>query len=113
MIAPLIAIVIFTILLTTILRGRFLERSSHALIVFMLWMYATSFYVEILKFYKDRKVLFISITGMFASLSLAVILTPLERYCDLLYSVVHEYIFLLGFFLLLTLYLAYLKSKQK
>ena len=49
---PLLAFVIFAILLGTVLKGRFMERSSHALIVFMLWMYATSFYVLILKYFK-------------------------------------------------------------
>ena len=53
MIAPLIAAIVFTILFTTLLHGRLEERISHALIVFMLWMYATSFYVDILKHYSS------------------------------------------------------------
>ncbi len=42
-ISPIVGIVIFSILFTFILKGRFLERVTHAILVFAIWMYATKF----------------------------------------------------------------------
>ena len=51
LISPIIATITFFILFSTVLKGRLIERSSHALIVFVLWVYGTAFYVNILKFF--------------------------------------------------------------
>ena len=50
--SPLIAVAVFAILFCTVLTGRLVERSSHALLVFCLWLYGTSFYVIILGYFK-------------------------------------------------------------
>ena len=49
LISPIIATITFFILFSTVLKGRLIERSSHALIVFVLWVYATAFYINILE----------------------------------------------------------------
>jgi len=94
--SPVIAAVVFVVLFSTILKGRLIERSSHALIVFVLWVYGTAFYVNILKFFKNRILLFTSLIGMIASIVSAVILTPLDRYCMLMFSSIHQITYLLG-----------------
>lgn len=53
-ISPIVGIVIFSILFTFILKGRFLERVTHSILVFAIWMYATKFYQYILSYYKKR-----------------------------------------------------------
>ena len=85
-ISPIVGIVIFTILFTFILKGRFLERATHAIIVFALWMYATKFYQYILSYYKKKEILISSIVGMFFSIILAITFTPLEQYVSMIYS---------------------------
>ena len=62
LISPIIATITFFILFSTVLKGRLIERSSHALIVFVLWVYGTAFYVNILKFFKNKILLFTCLT---------------------------------------------------
>lgn len=111
MISPFIAGAIFTILFTTVLRGRLVERSTHALIVFTLWIYSVSFYNEILKYFKSRSILVGALIGFGLSVSLAIILTPLDRYCKLLFSSIQEVAFLLGGIMLLIIYGIQIKMK--
>ena len=54
LVSPIIATITFFILFSTVLKGRLIERSSHALIVFVLWVYGTAFYVNILKYYQNK-----------------------------------------------------------
>ena len=84
--SPLIGIVIFTILFTFVLKGRFAERGTHALLVFAVWMYATRFYQYILAYYKKKEIFICSVSGMIFSIALAILLTPLDRYVSLIYS---------------------------
>ncbi|BCK00513.1 hypothetical protein [Anaerocolumna chitinilytica] len=112
MIAPLIGVVIFTILLTTLLHGRFLERSTHALILFVLWMFVTSFYVEILKHKKNKFIMLCSMAASIVSIAVVVMLTPLERYNTLLYRYFHGYIAILGFGMLALFYIGHLTMKE-
>lgn len=60
-ISPIVGIVIFSILFTFILKGRFLERVTHSILVFAIWMYATKFYPYILSYYKKKDILISSI----------------------------------------------------
>lgn len=111
-VSPLIAFVIFAILFSTVLKGRLMERSSHALIVFMLWMYATSFYVLILKYFKNKVFLIVSLIGLIGSVFCAVFVTPLDKYCDLIYNSLHEISFLIGGFMLVLWYVRILRLKE-
>ena len=84
--SPLIGIVIFAILFAFVLKGRFLERVSHALLVFAIWLYATQFYQYILAYFKKKTIFIGSIVGITFSIILAVVYTPLDRYISLIYS---------------------------
>ncbi len=83
--APAIAFVVFLVLFATVLKGRLLERSSHALMVFGFWLYATAFYNNILKYLKSKPVLLASLAGMLICVPSAIIITPLDRYCDVVH----------------------------
>lgn len=110
---PLLAFVVFTILFNTVFKGRLMERASHALIVFMLWMYATSFYVLILKYFKNKIYLGFSLIGFVVSVFCAVFFTPLNKYCALIYNSFHNISFLIGGFMLVLWYFSILKSKER
>lgn len=113
LISPIIATITFLVLFSTVLKGRLMERSSHALIVFVLWVYGTSFYVNILKYFKNKIILFICLTGMVTSIVTAIILTPLERYCTLMFSSIHQITYLLGGFMIILWYVINLKYDDK
>ena len=87
--APIMGIVIFAILFTFVLKGRFAERGTHALLVFAIWIYATRFYQYILAYYKKKEIFAGSVIGMIFSIILAVLLTPLDRYVSLIYSYIN------------------------
>ena len=106
--SPLIGIVIFTILFAFVLKGRFAERATHAFLVFAIWMYATRFYQYILAHYKKKTILVSSILGMISSIVLAVLLTPLDRYVNLIYSYINWYSVFLGCGLYIVFYLAFI-----
>lgn len=113
LVLPLLAFVVFAILLNTALKGRFMERSSHAIIVFMLWMYATSFYVLILKYFKNKIFLDVSLIGLIGSVFCAVLITPLDTYCALVYDSFHEISFLISGFMVVLWYFSVLRLKKR
>lgn len=113
LVSPLIATSTFFILFSTVLKERMIERSSHALIVFVLWVYGTAFYVNILKFFKSKILLFICLIGMVVSVVSAIILTPLDRYCTLVFSSIHKITYLLGGFMIILWYVINLKYGNK
>ncbi len=94
--SPLIAAVVFTILFCTVLTGRLVERSSHAMIVFCLWLYGTSFYVNILRYFKSKLLLFTSLAGTMVSVAFAIILTPIDGAFSLMFETFHELTYLFG-----------------
>lgn len=107
---PIIVSIIFTILFLTVLKGRLVERTSHALIVLCLWLYGTASYVNILKYFKNKLVLIISIILMIISVGFAIYLTPLDRYVEVMFLFTHEWAYLVGVCMLLVLYFALLKE---
>lgn len=113
LVSPIIVIIVFSVLFSTVLKGRLIERSSHALIVFMLWVYGTEFYVNILKFFKNKILLFTCLIGMITSIVSAIILTPLERYCTLMFNSIHQITYLLGGFMIILWYVTNLKYGDK
>ncbi len=102
--SPLIGIIVFSILFACVLKGRLLERVTHAILVFGIWMCATKFYCYILAHFKKKWVLISCIIGMLYSIGLAVFLTPLDRYVEVLYSFTDWYSILLGCGLLIVFY---------
>ena len=104
-ISPIVGIVIFSILFTVILKGRFIERVTHSILVFAIWMYATKFYQYILSYYKKKDILISSIIGMLFSVVLAIILTPLDRYVNMIYSYINWTSIFLGIMLYIAFYI--------
>ena len=107
---PVLVAVIFAVLFCSVLKGRWVERSSHALIVLCLWLYGTAFYVSVLKFFKNKNILIISVIGMLVSVALAITLTPLNRYCASMFTSIHELAFVLGVAMLSIWYFVLLKK---
>ena len=101
-----------SILFTFILKERFLERVTHSILVFAIWMYATKFYQYILSYYKKKDILISSIIGMFFSVVLAIILTPLERYVNMIYSYINWASIFLGLILYIIFYIVTYKTKK-
>lgn len=110
--APVIGIVIFTILFTFILKGRLLERATHAFLVLAMWIYATRFYQYILEYYEKKEILICSAIGMVYSTVLAVLLTPLKRYVSLVYSHISWYSISLCCGLYIVFYAVYFRVKK-
>lgn len=102
--SPLIGIIVFSILFACVLKGRLLERVTHAVLVFGIWMCATKFYCYILKHFNKKWVLISCIICMFYAIALAVFLTPLDRYVEVLYSFTDWYSILLSCGLLIVFY---------
>ena len=96
--APILGLVIFALLFAFVLKGRLMERASHALMVSAL---------------KHRGILAGSMAGMLLSAALAVLLTPLDRYVSLIYSLTGWGSFIIGFALLTVFYIIVLHKTQK
>ena len=61
---PAVAAVVFAVLFAFVLRGRFVERLAHAMLVFALWLYAARFYWLAASFLRRRRVVAMSIPGL-------------------------------------------------
>ena len=96
MFVPILVSIIFIILFCTALKGRLVERSSHAVIVLSLWLYGTMFYVNVLKYFKNKTLLIINIIGMISSIVLAIYLTPLDRYVDVMFINIDKWTYAIG-----------------
>lgn len=83
--SPFIGVALFGALFAFVLKGLRLERASHALLVFAIWIYATKFYQYILSYYKKKEILAPSVVCMIFSIILAIVFTPLDRYVNLIY----------------------------
>ena len=83
---PLLAVAVFAALFLFVLKGRFYERLCHAELVLALWLYAARFYWMLISYFKHKTVLVMSAFGMITSAAMAIVLTPLDRYVDLLHS---------------------------
>lgn len=111
LIAPVIGLIIFTILFTTVLEGRIYERATHAYCLLFLWIISTSLYTEIMKHYKNKKVVFISIVCIILSVALTIALTPLDIYNLLIYSKLKTFSFAIGVYLMLIFYVGIFISR--
>ncbi len=85
-VVPIITMVIFVILFSFVLQGKLIERISHSIIVFSMWICALQFYKYIVSYFKDKRSLVLSIIGMIFSIGMAIFLTPLDRFCSTIYS---------------------------
>lgn len=85
-IAPIIAAVVFAVLFSFVLQGRMIERAAHAMIVLSMWICALQFYTHIISHIKNKKSWALSIIGFLPSVAMAIVLTPLDRYSELIYD---------------------------
>ena len=85
-IAPVIAAGVFTVLFSFVMKGRLEERILHSATTFLLWMFATMFYIMVITSFKSKTKVLLSSLGMLVFIVLAVICTPLDRYVRLVFS---------------------------
>ena len=71
----------------------------------IIWMYATKFYQYILSKKKKKEILISSIIGMLFSIILAITLTPLNQYVNMIYSYINWISIFLGLMLYVTFYI--------
>lgn len=88
-IAPLIGAAVFTILFTCVYHSRIEERILHSATTFLLWMFASLFYIMILANFKNAKKVMLGAAGMLVFIALAVLMTPLDRYVTLVFAKSH------------------------
>lgn len=86
----IIASVVFVVLFSFVLQGKLMEKMSHSIIVFSMWICALQFYKYAISYFKDKKSLVLSIIGLISSTGMAIFLTPLDRFCSTIYSYFHE-----------------------
>ncbi|MCL2187318.1 MAG: hypothetical protein FWC16_14425 [Defluviitaleaceae bacterium] len=112
-VAPICAVIVFAVLFSAVLTERLSERSSHALIVLMLWLYSASFYADAVffgekKFYRLCCIFFVIITA-----GMAILLSPLDHYVTLLDGFVPIGVYGIGICMLLVYYISLLLSYRR
>lgn len=114
LIAPLIGALVFTLLFIFVFEGRFYQRLSHAILIFALWLCAARFCWYLISFIKHKRILVFSVIGMLGCAAAAVVLTPLDRYVDLLYSFTRAASISVGDSFMITFYvIAFIYAKNK
>lgn len=104
LIAPVVASIIFSVLLNTALKGRVTERSSHALMLFFLWLLFTRIYTFLVSLKSQKSALVrLLVTGALF-LSLIIFLTPLDRYVSSLFNQFRKWTYAIGIFECLIFY---------
>lgn len=112
LIAPIFGLIIFSVLLNTVLKGQFVERSSHALVLFFLWLLVTRIYIFLMSVKLQKNTLFRLIATGVLILSLIIFLTPLDRYISTLFSKFGNWTYLLGVFECSVFYIGYSFKKN-
>ncbi|HFN2101304.1 TPA: hypothetical protein ACHAR8_003037, partial [Enterococcus faecium] len=91
-----LAFIIFSVLLSTTLKGKFMERSSHAMILTFLWLLFTRIYIFLMSLKPPKSIsLCLVINGIFL-LSLIIFITPLDRYVTYLYNPLEYWTYFIG-----------------
>jgi len=112
---PVLAAAVFAVLFLFVLKGRFYERLSHAMLVLALWLYAARFYWILISFSgqwrKTRGRFFctdfsLCLAGMLGAAFSAVFLTPLDRYAATVHSILGPASILAGAGMLVLFYAA-------
>ena len=107
LVAPILGLIGFILISAALASGRFLERSTHFLIVLIIWLYGASFFMEIMKFYSHKKIVALEAVGVMVSVILAMFLMPLETYCVYVFNDLQTYAYVVGFLILVSLYVGY------
>lgn len=107
LIVPLLAVPVFAVLFLFVLKGRFYERVSHAMLVLALWLYAARYWWFLIAYYKYMSVMAArgAILIIVSLAAMAVSATPLDKYATL-HSALGAAAILPGIVLLLFFYVA-------
>ncbi|HFQ1239417.1 TPA: hypothetical protein ACG9G0_002492 [Enterococcus faecium] len=112
LIAPILAFIIFSVLLSTTLKGKFMERSSHAMILTFLWLLFTRIYIFLMSLKPPKSIsLSLVINGIFL-LSLIIFITPLDRYVTYLYNPLEYWTYFIGILEGIIFYIGYFPNKN-
>ena len=65
-------------------KKRLEERISHSATVILLWMFAGIFYIIVITNLKKKSRLIPAVLGMISFVSVAIVMTPLDRYVKLM-----------------------------
>ena len=106
---PVLAVPVFAVLFLFVLKGRFYERLCHATFLLALWLYAARYCWFLLAYHKS----FLSLNSVYYHLffilclpTIAIDLTPLDRYVETVYPLLGPASILSGAGLLLVFYIA-------
>lgn len=106
---PALAVPVFAVLFLFVLKGRFYERLCHATFLLALWLYAARYCWFLLAYHKS----FLSLNSVYYHLffilclpTIAIDLTPLDRYVETVYPLLGPASILAGAGLLLVFYVA-------
>lgn len=113
LIAPIFGLIIFSVLLNTLLKGQFVERSSHALILFFLWLLFTRIYILLISLKPQKYTLFRLIVTGILILSLIIFFTPLDRYVSALFNQFENWTYVIGVFECFIFYAGYSFKKNR
>lgn len=111
--APIIGIIVFTILFKFFLTDRLEERILHSMTTFLLWMFASLFYIIILSRFGKAKKMIVPAMGMLAFLVMAIVVTPLDRYVNLVYVRSHLGSYLVVGIMLIIFYVVSLRWRKR
>jgi len=84
---PVLAAAVFAVLFAFVLKGRFCERLSHAVLLLALWLYAARFFWFLGSYFKHGFPLILNIAvGLLVTLNEVFRMTPLDRYAEQIHS---------------------------
>ena len=111
--APIIGIIVFAILFKFFLTDRLEERILHSMTTFLLWMFASLFYIIILSRFGKAKKMIVPAMGMLAFLVMAIVVTPLDRYVNLVFVRSHLGSYLAVGIMLIIFYVVSLRWRKR
>ncbi|MBO4391120.1 MAG: hypothetical protein J5825_09725 [Lachnospiraceae bacterium] len=111
--SPVIGAAVFAVLFAFVLQGRLEERILHSATTFSLWMFASLFYIMILANFKKVGKMIGAGLGMAAFILMAVIVTPLDRYVELIFSRSHAGAYLIAGSLVVLFYTVSILWRKK
>ncbi|MDM5246062.1 MULTISPECIES: hypothetical protein [unclassified Lysinibacillus] len=112
MFAPFISLVVFSILFLTVLTGQLADRISHALLVFILWIFFTYFIKTLFGYWRNKNILLVSFVAILLTLYFIFQLTPLDNYTKLIFMKIGNFSFIIGLVLIILFYSNYFYKKK-
>ena len=111
--APIIGIIVFAILFKFFLTDRLEERILHSMTTFFFLLFASLFYIIILSRFGKAKKMIVPAMGMLAFLVMAIVVTPLDRYVNLVFVRSHLGSYLAVGIMLIIFYVVSLRWRKR